>query len=91
MEAQLALLEAAAADASSAEALGPLRQALRTGPGLVVARAAKIVREHALEGFADDLVAAFVRLSADPVMNDPGCLGKLAASRRWTSAVTMTP
>ena len=34
--------------------------------------------EHALEGFDDDLNAAFLRLRADPVKNDPGCLGKLA-------------
>jgi HEAT repeat protein len=79
VEARLALLEAIAADASSDEARTRLREALRTGPGLVAARAAKIVREHALDGFGDDLVAAFRRLLADPVKSDPGCLGKLAA------------
>jgi HEAT repeat protein len=73
------VLEATARDASSAEAHARLREALRTGPGLVAARAAKIVREHALEGFDDDLNAMFHRLLADPVKNDPGCLGKLAA------------
>ncbi|HVT07523.1 MAG TPA: HEAT repeat domain-containing protein [Polyangia bacterium] len=32
-----------------------------------------------MEGFDDDLSAAFRRLLTDPVKNDPGCLGKLAA------------
>jgi HEAT repeat protein len=72
------MLEAAAADVSSAATNAQLRDALRTGPGLVAARAAKIVREHALEGFDDDLNAAFLRLRADPIKTDPGCLGKLA-------------
>ncbi|HEY5448163.1 MAG TPA: hypothetical protein VIQ54_05400 [Polyangia bacterium] len=79
VETQLAVLEATAADASSPEAHSRLREALRTAPGLVAARAAKIVREHALEGFDDDLIATFRRLLVDPVKNDPGCLGKLAA------------
>jgi HEAT repeat protein len=79
VETQLAALEATAADASSAEAHARLREAFRTGPGLVAARAAKIVREHALDGFDAELSAAFRRLLADPIKNDPGCLGKLAA------------
>jgi hypothetical protein len=79
VETQLAVLDAAAADASSAEAHTRLREALRTGPGLVAARAAKIVREHALEEFDGDLVDMFRRLLVDSVKNDPGCLGKLAA------------
>ena len=79
VETQLEILEAAAADASSAAARARLREALQTGSGLVAARAAKIVREHALEEFDDDLTAMFLRLLADPVKIDPGCLGKLAA------------
>jgi len=79
IEAQLAALEATAADVSSSDAQVRLRDALRAGPGLVAARAAKIVRQHALEGFGADLVAAFRRLLNDPVKSDPGCLGKLAA------------
>lgn len=78
VDAQLALLEATSAEASSAEAHARLREALRIGPGLVAARAAKIVREHALEAFDDDLIAAFHRLLIDRVKNDPACLGKLA-------------
>jgi len=83
IEAQLHALEAAAAVPSSPEAREPLRAALRSGPGLVAARAARIVREHALEGFADDLEACFRRFLAlggpDPVKSDPGCQAKLAA------------
>jgi hypothetical protein len=80
VEAQLAALEEMATNASSPDAQARLRGALRTGRGLVAARAAKIVREHALEGFAADLVAAFRRLLSDPVKNDPGCLGKRVGS-----------
>ncbi|HEY7376815.1 MAG TPA: hypothetical protein VIF57_31950 [Polyangia bacterium] len=79
IEAQLAALDAATADAASPDARARLREALAGGAGLLVARAAKIIREHALDGFEADLCAAFRRLRADPVKNDPGCLGKLAA------------
>jgi hypothetical protein len=79
IEAQLAALEAATVNASSPEARARLGEALRGDPALVAARAAKIIREHALEGLDADLVAAFRRLRGDPVKSDPGCLGKLAA------------
>lgn len=79
VETQLALLETTAPDASSPEARARLHDALGTGPGIVAARAAKIVREQGLGGFDDDLLSAFRRLLADPVKSDPGCLGKLAA------------
>jgi len=79
VEAQLAALESAAADPSSPDAPARLREVLHGGHGLVAARAAKIIRQHGLEGFDADLVAAYRRLLADPVKNDPGCPGKLAA------------
>ena len=91
VEAQLAVLEATATDASSAEAHARLREALQTGSGLVAARAAKIVREHAFKGFDDDLIAMLLRLRADPVKNDPGCLGNWPLLRRWTSSATTMP
>ncbi len=78
-QAKLARFEATTREPSSDEARAGLREALGTGPGLLAARAAKIVREHSLAGFDDDLSAAFRRLRVDPVKNDPGCLGKLAA------------
>lgn len=46
---------------------------------MVAARAAKVVRAHALEGFAEDLETAFRRFLANPVKTDPGCAAKLAA------------
>jgi HEAT repeat protein len=79
IESQLAALATATAVPASPEASAKLREALQHGPGLVSSRAAKIVREHALDGFEADLVAAFRRLRDDPVKSDPGCLGKLAA------------
>jgi len=78
IEAQLAALDAATALPASSDAMAALRAALRDGPALVVARVAKIVREHALEGFDADLVGAFDRLLVDPIKTDPSCQGKLA-------------
>ena len=79
VETQIAALDAATADAASPDARARLREALAAGIGLVAARAAKIIREHAVDGFEAELCAAFRRLRADPVKIDPGCLGKLAA------------
>jgi len=55
-----------------------LREALSSPRSHVVARAAKIVRERALEGFGPLLVAAFHRFLKDPQKTDPGCDAKLA-------------
>jgi HEAT repeat protein len=79
LEAELEALEAACAAPASAEAATRLRAALREGPATIAARAAAIIRQHALDGFADDLVAAFRRLLVDPVKSDPGCVAKVAA------------
>ncbi len=79
VEAQLCALDAAAATPASAETAARLRAGLGAAAGLVVARAAKIVREQSLGGFESDLVAAFRRLLIDPIKSDPGCAGKLAA------------
>lgn len=56
-----------------------LRAALASGPALVAARAAKIIREHALDGFSEDLESALRRFLTDPIKTDPGCRAKLAA------------
>jgi hypothetical protein len=79
VEAQLAALAAATTSPSSPEAGARLREALAGAPALVAARAAKIVRAHALEGFDADLIAAFRRHLVAPVKADPGCAAKLAA------------
>lgn len=78
LEVQLAALDAATTEPSSEGALAALRSALREGPSLVAARAAKVLRAHALEGFAEDLEAAFRRFLGNPVKSDPGCAAKLA-------------
>jgi hypothetical protein len=82
IETQLDALEAAAQAPSSAETRERISAALRTGPSLVAARAARIVRDHALDGFGDDLEAALRRflVDPDPAKSDPGCLAKLAAA-----------
>jgi hypothetical protein len=56
-----------------------LRDALRSGVGVVVARAASFAPEHA--ELVDELVAAFARLCEQPIKRDPTCRGKLAIAR----------
>lgn len=79
IEAQLAALDVVTADPSSQAAHSAIRAALREAPSLVAARAAKVVRAHALEGFVEDLETTFRRFLANPVKTDPGCAAKLAA------------
>ena len=55
-----------------------LRDIVRTAPSLVVARAARIIRDRSIEGFAADLDRALQRFLVDPVKRDPGCHAKLA-------------
>ncbi|HEX9103362.1 MAG TPA: HEAT repeat domain-containing protein [Polyangia bacterium] len=45
----------------------------------MVARAARLVKEHRLDGFAGELEAAFDRFMSDPVKSDPTCAAKIAA------------
>ena len=78
LEEQLDALEAACAGPDAARTAA-LRAALDKGPSLVAARAAKVVRERGLDGFAADLAGAFRRFLIDPVKTDPGCAAKLAA------------
>jgi HEAT repeat protein len=61
------------------EGIARLRAALADARSLVVARAARIVKERTLDAFASDLVAAFERFLTDAVKTDPGCNAKLAA------------
>lgn len=57
-------------------ALERLHQALLSPHALVVARAARIVKDRRLDGFAPALLAAFERFQTE---SDPGCAAKLAA------------
>jgi HEAT repeat protein len=79
VERQLAALQAVAVDPSSPASRETLRATLREGASLAVGRAAHIIRERMLEGFFDDLEAAFRRFLSDPVKRDPGSVAKLAA------------
>lgn len=55
-----------------------LHQVLRKGQALAVAKAGRILKENLLEGFTEDLAAAFQRFMTEPVKLDPGCNAKLA-------------
>jgi HEAT repeat protein len=86
-EEELALLSPAAAQPTSADGRARILAALASSRSLVVARAARIVKEHTLDGFVEALSAAFDRLlpsaadSANPPVHasksDPGCHAKL--------------
>jgi HEAT repeat protein len=77
-EAELDALRAATIAPRAPEAIERLRAALRSPHSLVVAYAANHVREHGLEGFEDDLEAAFRSFMSAPAKSDPGCRAKLA-------------
>jgi HEAT repeat protein len=74
-----AALSAVAANPRSDDARQRLLAGLRSKRSLVVARAARLVKEHRLDGFDEELEAAFDRHMPDPVRSDPTCAAKLAA------------
>jgi len=78
-EEEQAALSTVVANPRSDEARQRLLAALRSKRSLVVARAARLIKEHRLDGFDDELVAAFDRHLPDPVRSDPTCAAKLAA------------
>lgn len=73
--------------------LAELRQALGGKTGILVAAAAKVVGDLAVDGLVDELPAAFERLLERPVERDPGCRGKVQIARtlihleRWFDGV----
>jgi hypothetical protein len=58
--------------------LDDIREALRSRRSHPCARAAQLVKKHALDGFEADLAAAFERFCENPVKADPSCGAKLA-------------
>jgi len=78
-EDELRALSAVADSPRSDEARARLLAGLRSKRSLVAARAARLVKEHRLEGFDDELEALFERFLPDPVKSDPVCQAKLAA------------
>jgi len=77
-EEELAALSGVAANPRSEDARALLRAGLASKRSLVVARAARLIKEHLVDGFEDELKAAFARHLLDPVKNDPTCAAKLA-------------
>jgi HEAT repeat protein len=78
-EEEQAALSPVAANPRSDDARQRLLAALRSKRSLVVARAARLIKEHRLDGFDDELESAFDRHMPDPVRSDPTCAAKLAA------------
>lgn len=68
-------------DPDAAASLGPLRDALESTTGALVAVAAEIAGDARLYALSDALVAAFARLCDEGNKRDPGCRGKVAAAR----------
>jgi len=78
-EEELQALSPVAADPHAPDAATRLAAGLASKRSLVVARAARLVREHALEGHEPALADACARFLVDPVKSDPSCQAKLAA------------
>src|SRR5262245_6505635 len=72
-------LSEVAANPRSDEGRARLRAGLLSKRSLVAARAARLIKEHGIDGFDDDLKDVFVRFLRDPVKSDPSCQAKLAA------------
>lgn len=68
-----------------------LRRALSHKHGWVVAIAAEIVREKALEPLLDDVAAAYGRLFEDAAKRDPSCKGKVACAQALDAASWLRP
>jgi hypothetical protein len=92
LEDKLAAVESITA-APGPDELAELRQALRARTGILVAAAARVVGELAVEPLVDQLPAAFAALLERPIERDPGCRGKVQIARtliqleRWAAPV----
>jgi HEAT repeat protein len=89
LEDELAALRAVAADPRTPEAEALLRAGLGSQRSLVAARAALIIKDRRLDGFAPELCAAFDRWLAEPAKADPGCKAKLAVLEALDYTETM--
>ncbi len=77
-EEELHALSAVAADPGSAAARALLVDGLRSRRSLVVARAARLAREHRVGGLEAELQDAFARFFENAKKSDPSCQAKLA-------------
>ena len=78
-EVRLAALAGVKADPGSEPSRKELERALADDSWLVVATAAELIGEHALEGFRHALTAVFPRFVEKGAKGDPGCRAKAAA------------
>jgi HEAT repeat protein len=91
LEEELRALTEVAADPRSAGAREQLGSALAGKRSLVAARAARLIKEHSLDGFDAQLAAAFDRFLGEPPKSDPSCQAKLAALEALDYAGSMDP
>lgn len=78
VEAKLARVAELGRGSPSPECARELKGFLATGPGLVVAGAARAAAELGMSELVPDLLKAYDRLFEDPVKVDPRCTGKIA-------------
>src|SRR6516164_4962761 len=76
-DAKLARLHAMRNQPRSPETALELRRFLADGSSLIVAEAAKIIRDQAVPDMAGDLVVAFHRFMIDPEERDKQCRAKI--------------
>jgi hypothetical protein len=79
--AKLKLLKALQAGEPVPNAVKLLRESLADLSNRVVARAAEIIAEKADESYVEEMKRAYERLTVDPLVDDPGCLGKTTLIR----------
>jgi len=80
-ERDLAQLEAMSGHAIGPEEIDRLRKALANQNNYLVAKAARIVSDHALTVVLPEVLAAFDRFFDDPVKSDPQCWAKNALAK----------
>lgn len=78
LEEMQAQLNEIRSDPTSEFGITILRQILSSKYAIVIAQAAKIVRDANLRDLIPDLATAFDRLMQNPASSDPNCLGKKA-------------
>jgi HEAT repeat protein len=76
-DARLARIQALRDEPPSPEAAAELGRLLADASSVVVAEAARVVREHAVAELASDLVTAFDRFMIDPSKSDRQCRAKI--------------
>jgi HEAT repeat protein len=77
LDAKLARLHAMRGQPVTSESTRDMRCSLTDGSSLIVAEAAKIIKDQAVPELVSDLVAAFDRLMSDPEESDKQCRAKI--------------